>query len=101
VVSEVRKQATWIEGISGLGHWRTHDGAELDLVIKRDDASVVGLEVKAASRVTRRDTAGLRVIRDALGEAFVAGVVLYTGARSYTADDRIHVLPIDRLWSSP
>lgn len=101
VVSEIRKQATWIEGISGLGHWRTHDGAEVDLVIERDDGSVVGIEVKAASRVTRRDTAGLRVIRDALGEPFVAGVVLYTGAHSYTADDRIHVLPVDRLWRSP
>jgi uncharacterized protein len=101
VVGEVRKQASWLEGISGLGHWRTHDGAELDLVIERDDGAVVGFEVKAASRVTRRDTAGLRAIRNALGEAFVAGAVLYTGSRSYTAEDRFHVLPLDRLWQSP
>jgi hypothetical protein len=26
------------------------------------------------------------------------GAVLYTGPRSYTAEDRIHVLPVDRLW---
>ncbi|MFN8162156.1 MAG: ATP-binding protein [Solirubrobacterales bacterium] len=101
VVGEVRKQASWLEGIAGLGHWRTHDGAELDLVIERDDGSVVGIEVKAAGRVARRDTAGLRATRNSLGEAFVAGAVLYAGSRSYTAEDRIHVLPVDRLWQSP
>jgi hypothetical protein len=57
------------------------------------------VEVKAGTRVAGKDLAGLRVIRDALGDTFIAGVALHTGARSYTADDRIHVLPIDRLWT--
>lgn len=100
VVGEVRKQASWMDGIAGLGHWRTHDGAEVDLVIERDDGTVVALEVKAGTRVVAKDLAGLRVIRDALGVAFVAGVALHTGSRSYTAEDRIHVLPVDRLWTA-
>jgi hypothetical protein len=33
---------------------RTHDGAEVDLVIERDDGSVVALEIKAGSRVGDR-----------------------------------------------
>jgi predicted AAA+ superfamily ATPase len=99
VVGEVRKQVSWMDGIAGLGHWRTHDGAEVDLVIERDDGSVVALEVKAGTRVASKDLAGLRVMRDALGDAFLAGAVLHTGTRSYTAEDRIHVLPIDRLWT--
>jgi predicted AAA+ superfamily ATPase len=98
VVGEVRKQVSWMDGITGLGHWRTHDGEEVDLVIERDDGSVVALEVKAASRVAGRDLSGLRVIRDALGSAFVAGALLCTGDRSYTAEDRIHVLPVEKLW---
>lgn len=100
VVGEVRKQVSWMDGIAGLGHWRTHDGAEVDLVIERDDGAVVGIEIKAGTRVASKDLGGLRVIRDALGDAFVAGAVLHTGARSYTAEDRIHVLPIDKLWTS-
>jgi uncharacterized protein len=100
VVGEVRKQVSWMDGIAGIGHWRTHDGAEVDLVVERDDGSVVALEAKAGTRVAGKDLAGLRVIRDALGDAFVAGVALHTGSRSYTAEDRIHVLPVDRLWTS-
>ncbi len=99
VAGEVRKQASWMDGIAGVGHWRTHDGAEVDLVVERDDGSVVGIEVKAGTRVGRRDLAGLRAIRDSVGDAFIAGVVLHTGSRSHTAEDRIHVLPVDRLWT--
>ena len=99
VVGEALKQVSWMDGVSAVGHWRTHDGAEVDLVIERDDGSVIGIEVKAGTRVARKDLAGLRVIRDTLGDAFSAGVALHTGARSYPADDRIHVLPIDRLWT--
>lgn len=28
----------------------------------------------------------------------MSGVVLTTGSRSFTYDDRIHVMPVDRLW---
>lgn len=98
VVGEVRKQVSWMDDIAGIGHWRTRDGSEVDLVVERGDGSVIGLEVKAGSRVNRKDLSGLRILREALGDAFVAGAALYTGSRSYVADDRIYVLPIDRLW---
>ena len=40
----------------------------------------------------------LRRLRDRLGDRFVAGVALYLGERSYTYDDRLHVIPVDKLW---
>jgi hypothetical protein len=43
--------------------------------------------------------AGLRKLREAIGSRFVGGVALYTGPRSYTFEDWIHVVPIDRLWT--
>ena len=101
VVAEVMKQLSWMDDIAGLGHWRTHDGAEVDLIAERRDGTLVAIEVKAATRVTAKDLTGLRAIRDALGDAFVAGVVLNTGPQAYRADDRIQVLPIDRLWTAP
>jgi uncharacterized protein len=100
VVGEVRKQVSWMDGIGAVGHWRTRDGVEVDLVVERDDGSVVAFEVKAGSRVSGKDLAGLRVIRDALGDAFVAGVAMHTGSRSFVADERIYALPVDRLWRS-
>jgi predicted AAA+ superfamily ATPase len=99
VVGECRKQLSWLSGISLIGHWRTHDGTEVDLVVEADDGRVIAVEVKAGSRVAGRELAGLQLLRDKLGDRFKAGVALYTGSRSYTYDDRIHVLPVDRLWT--
>ena len=98
-VSEILKQVSWLDTVSGLGHWRTHDGDEVDVVLERDDGAVVAFEVKAASRVPAPELSGLRKLRQALGLQFIGGVVLYLGERSYTHEDRIHILPIDRLWA--
>ncbi|WP_420112372.1 ATP-binding protein, partial [Pseudactinotalea sp.] len=101
VVTELLKEVSWTEQIAGFGHWRTRDGAEVDLVLETEDGGVLAFEVKAAARAVNDDFRGMRQLRELLGDAFIAGVVLYTGARSYTYDDRLHVLPIDRLWREP
>ncbi len=98
VVGECRKQLSWLDDIALVGHWRTHDRIEVDLVVETDDGRVAAIEVKSGSRVPAHALAGLRLLRDKLQDRFVAGVALYTGERSYTYDDRIHVLPVDRLW---
>jgi len=41
-----------------------------------------------------------RKLRTAAGELSVAGVVLHLGTRSYTYEDRLHAMPVDRLWTS-
>lgn len=99
-VGELLKQASWTDGIAGVGHWRTHDHDEVDLVVERDDGAIVGFEVKAASRVPGDNFRPLRKLRSLAGDSFFAGVALYTGQRSYNFEDRLHVLPIDRIWSS-
>jgi predicted AAA+ superfamily ATPase len=98
VVGEIRKQASWLDEPVTLGHWRTSDGAEVDLVVEFDDGEVVAFEVAANERATAPVFNGLAQLRDALGSRFRAGVVLTTGTRSYTYADRLHAMPIDRLW---
>jgi len=98
-VCEVVKQASWLDGIAGYGHWRTYDGDEVDLVLEREDGALVAFEVKSGARVPGGAFKGLRKLRDATGEAFVAGVVLYLGRRSYTYEDRLHVMPVSSLWT--
>lgn len=99
-VFETIKQASWLDGIVGWGHWRTHDGDEVDLVVERDDGAVLAFEIKAAGRARAHDLAGLTKLRDALGNSFAGGILLYLGQRAYTAADRVHVLPVDSLWQS-
>ena len=99
VVGELRKQATWMDGVAGLGHWRTADGDEIDLVVERDDGAIVAIEIKAGSRVAGGDLRSLEKLREASGTRFVAGAALYLGERSYTYSDRVHVLPVDSIWA--
>ncbi len=97
-VGEVLKQAGWMETPAQPGHWRTHDGDEVDLVLERDDGAIAAIEVKAGERARDADFRSLRKLREALGGRFLGGVVLHLGRLGYTHDDRLHVLPVDRLW---
>ena len=98
VVGEMLKQIGWVEGVVEFGHWRTRDGDEIDMVVERDDGKVAAVEVKAGARVTGGDLGALRKLRSRLGDAFLAGVCLYTGELSYRQEDRIFVVPLDALW---
>jgi predicted AAA+ superfamily ATPase len=97
VVGEVCKQLDWHDAPVGRGHWRTHDGDEVDLVLEREDGAIAALEVKAASRITARELRSLLKLRSKLQSQFLGGVVLYTGTRAYTHDG-IQIVPINRLW---
>lgn len=60
---------------------------------------MLAFEVKASERAPGSDFRGLAQLRDALGPRFAGGTILTTGKRSYTYADRLHVMPIDRLWT--
>jgi predicted AAA+ superfamily ATPase len=36
VVGEIVRQASWLEKVTTVGHWRTSDGDEIDLVLERE-----------------------------------------------------------------
>ena len=65
----------------------------------RDDGAIFAFEVKASGRVPADDLKPLRKLRTATGDAFVAGIALYAGSRSHSVEDRLYVMPVDRLWS--
>lgn len=98
VVGELRKQVSWLDEPLTCGHWRTAADDEVDFVVEFDDGSVLAFEVKSGERVTGSDLKGMRKLREALGPRFLAGVALCMGSRSYTYEDRLHVMPLDRLW---
>lgn len=98
VVGEVLKQASWNDEVAAIGHWRTRDGQEVDLVVERFDGSIVCFEIKAGSNVNRSDRSGLVALRNLVGEQFSAGYVLYTGEHGVRLEDRIYAAPVDQLW---
>ena len=98
VAMELRKQATWSETRPSMYHFRTHNNVEVDLVLESPSGDIVGIEVKAASRVRDEDVRGLELLRDLAGDRFCRGVVLYTGGESLPLGTGLHALPIDSLW---
>jgi hypothetical protein len=98
-IRELRKQLSWLPEPVDVGHWHTHDGVGVDLVVERMDGGIIGFEIKSDTRVPGKAFQGLRQLRDRLGGSFLGGIVLYTGERSYTYEDRLHAVPVDRLWT--
>lgn len=96
---ELLRQSGWASTIvGGLYGYRDRDQREVDLVLEATDGRVVGVEAKAAATAARADVAALRHLRDRLGDAFVCGVVLYTGSATVPLDERIWALPLSALW---
>ena len=75
---------SWSDEAVTAAYFRTQ-GDEVDLVLETWDGRVVGFEVKAGSRVQDADLSGLRLLRDRLGERFVAGFLLNLGELAYRA----------------
>lgn len=98
VVGELRRQLGWSSQRASLFHYREQRGAEVDIVIEAPDGRVVGIEVKAAATVQRKDLAGLAILRDKLGHRFVGGYVLHTGPTARMVADRVSAVPIGALW---
>ena len=97
---ELRRQASWHDGPTAFHHFRDKDGAEVDIVVERGSAAVAGVEVKAAATVTGADFRGLRKLAQAAGGRFAHGVVLYDGELGVRFGDRLHAVPIRRLWEA-
>ena len=98
VLMELARQLTWSDTRARLHHYRTKDGLEVDAVLEAADGRVAAVQVKAASTVRTGDLAGLRHLRDRLGERFTVGVVLYTGQQTLPFGDRLRAVPLDALW---
>lgn len=74
--------------------YRTHAGAEIDLVIERGGQRL-GYEFKCASSVSRSDASGLKA---GLADGIITeGAVVYFGTRRYPLDDRIEAIPAEAL----
>ncbi|MDR0783620.1 MAG: ATP-binding protein [Propionibacteriaceae bacterium] len=99
VVGEVLKEVSWMDGITSVGHWRTYDDDEVDLIVERDDGMIVAIEVKASTHASKASFRSLAKLRDKVGPAFGVGVCLHMGTRAHHYDDRLIALPLDRLWA--
>lgn len=95
---ELRSHLDYTRSDSPLTFWRTRTRQEVDFVIGDE----VAIEVKAGSRITRRDTKGLLALAEEV--PLKRKIVVCTERQRRTTDDGVEVLPVDvflrELWES-
>jgi predicted AAA+ superfamily ATPase len=62
VVAEIRKLASTIPTPPRLYHWRSHGGAEVDVVLERD-GRLYPIEIKLSAKPGKGDTRGIEAFR--------------------------------------
>ena len=88
------------DGEFELWHYRDREQREIDFIVERDDGAILGVEVKAATTVKKKDFKHLAWFRDNLaGTRSFTGIVLYAGDFSGSFGDRLWSIPYGALWA--
>ncbi|MCY3951192.1 MAG: hypothetical protein OXG69_01430 [bacterium] len=102
-LNEVARRLAALPTRCTLSHYRGRQGREIDLILEASDGHLAAVEVKATTSPALEHLDNLRWLRDRLDGAdpgaFRTGILLHTGAHSATLDDRLHLRPINTLWS--
>ena len=76
-------------------HWRSHGGAEVDLILERDGI-FIPIEVKSKARISEADTRGIRAFRKTYPNIKHGIGCIVAGTESaFELPDGIVVLPYD------
>lgn len=98
VIMELKKQITWSKVQPQIYHFRTQTGQEVDIILEDPKGRLVGIEVKAGTKVGAQDFKGLTALAEATGKRFHRGVVLYTGSEVVPFGRNLHAVPVTVLW---
>jgi predicted AAA+ superfamily ATPase len=101
VAMEIARLGDWAATSATQYHYRDRStGHEIDVVLESRSGQLVCLECKAAATVKPADYRAMAKLRDARGEQFVAGVVIYTGAQTRALTEKIWAVPVSALWAA-
>ncbi len=99
VCQELHKQIGWSRAQPRLYYYRTTTGREVDFVLEHRDGRVVGIEVKAATKIRPGDLRGLEDFAATTGKRFHAGVLLYQGSSTVPLGQRMWAMPVAALFA--
>ena len=74
-----------------LYHWRTQNGAEVDVVLDYR-GKLYPVEFKASSRLSKHDTRGIRAFQETYPQT-APGVVVYGGQIAYALSEHAVAVP--------
>ena len=100
IYMECCKHSAWAEEEVGLWHFRDNRKREVDIVLERGDARIIGVEVKASASIRREDFKGLAALAELAGSAFERGILFYGGQEVLpfsVGGARVYALPLGML----
>lgn len=99
VVLELLKQTTWSEKKVKLFHFHTENQQEIDLILEDENGDIVGIEVKSSETIRTDDFKHFQWLKEAAGDKFIRGIVLYAGHQTFPFGPNLMALPIASLWN--
>jgi uncharacterized protein len=98
VVDQVKGVLSSLSQSVNLYHWRTHAGAEVDMVIEKD-GFLYPIEVKLKSVLTKQDARGIKAFFETYSQSKLKkGVIIYPGDRCFFLDESIIAVPCHGLF---
>jgi predicted AAA+ superfamily ATPase len=96
VMQELIAQADLMDHPPAIMHWRTHAGAEVDIVLERGER-LLPVEVKRSTRIGEQDTRGLRSFLNDFGRRAPFGIVLCMAEAPARLTEDVLIVPIARI----
>lgn len=97
VVCEAHKQLAALPAMPAAYHWRSHGGAEVDMVVEKDGLFWL-LEAKLAARPGPGDARGMRAFCETYPGSPIAGRIIVSGGEEcYALDSDTIVVPFAML----
>lgn len=85
VVNYIQEQFA-VTSAANCYHWRSHGGAEVDLILERDGV-LYPIEIKCKSKPTSADVSSIRAFRQTYPKAKIKpGLVIHAGEETYLID---------------
>lgn len=99
VVNQIIPAVQWSKTHPSCFYYREpgNQPKEVDLVLLHRN-SIIGIEVKSASRITKQDFRGLQALSK--DPRFKQGYVVYCGNRVLQWDEHLWALPLQALWNT-
>lgn len=97
VVNDLLRQLSLLSGRPAIYHWRSHGGAEVDLVLELNGQYFL-FEVKCKSRPTVSDTRGMKAFRETYPHLpVVAGIVISAADEILPLGGGNYAVPFDLI----
>jgi uncharacterized protein len=97
--NEISTQVCVHSEIYELFHYRDREQREIDLIVEREDQSLLGIEIKSTSVVTKNDFKHLLWFKNNLSKkAPFVGIILYTGDSPISFGDDLWAIPFPMIW---